>query len=408
MSNKIIKLIQDLNTGIRRISLGNAMILFMSILFAILLRLSLVDYKTLDFFTSLKPSYNAISSIGFSAFSTNFSTYNPPYLYLLYVIARLFTNMPAVIAVKLPALVADFICGYLVYRIVQTKYTATLLPLVAGMAVLFAPTVLLNSAFWGQADSLFTAGLLACIYFLMEKEHSLAFFYFGIAMAFKLQAIFMVPLLFAFFLKNAISWKYFLIIPVVLILALIPSWLAGRPILDLLKIYLYQYPQFQLPTINAASIYSWLPATEQVFNLLYIPGLLAGAIAGFFIVTIAYKCPNELSKSIIVELALLATLVIPFFLPAMHEQCFYPADIISIAFAFYYPEFFYIPILVGGVSFFSYQSFLFNEELVSLPILTLIVLIVIAILVYHTLLQLYSSNININDNLLSTQIQNDK
>jgi Gpi18-like mannosyltransferase len=346
--------------------------------------------------------------MGFSAFATDFSTNNPPYLYLLYVIARLFPNMPTVIAVKLPALVADFICGYLVYRIVRIKYKDSLIPLISGMVVLFAPTVLLNSAFWGQADSLFTAGILSCIYFLMVKKNGPAFFCFGIALAFKLQAIFMIPLLFALFLKNTISWKYFLIIPAMLVLALVPSWLAGRPLLDLLNIYLYQISQFQLLTMNAASIYSWLPTTDQVFNLLFIPGVLAGAVAGFFIVAIVYKSPNELSKSTIVELALLAILVIPFLLPKMRERYFYPADLISIAFAFYYPQFFYIPILIGGVSFFSYQSFLFNSELVPLPILTLILLITISILVYHTLLQLYSSNIIINNDPLSNHLQNDE
>ena len=182
-----------------------------------------------------------------------------------------------------------------------------------------------------------------------------------------------------------------------LILALVPSWLAGRPVWDLLNIYLYQTSQFQLLTMNAASIYSWLPTTNQVFNLLYIPGVIAGAAVAFMLIFLAYKSPYELSKPIILELALLTTLVIPFFLPKMHERYFYPADIISIAFAFYYPQFFYIPFLVGGVSFFSYQSFLFNSMPIPLPILTLVLLLAISILTYHFLCQIYSLNsLNLN------------
>jgi Gpi18-like mannosyltransferase len=375
---------------IRKTSLSYATIFVTGMIFSIALRLSLVDNKTLDYYADLKPWYNIIISQGFSAFATNFSNYNPPYLYLLYIITRLFPGTPIVIAVKLPSLIADFICGYLVYCIVQISYKNNLIPLLAGITVLFAPTVVLNSAFWGQADSLFTAGILACVYYLMINKYSPAFFSFGVALAFKLQAIFLLPLLLVLLVKKYISWKYFLIIPFILILALIPAWTAGRPLFELINIYTYQTTQFQLLTMNAASIYSWLPTTNLVFNLFYIPGVLAGAIAAFMFIMITYKSTRDISRQMILELALLVTLIIPFFLPKMHERYFYPADVISIAYAFYYPKFFYLPFLVGGASFLSYQSFLFGGELVPLPIATFVLIIAISILLYHILLQLYS------------------
>ena len=192
-------------------------------------------------------------------------------------------------------------------------------------------------------------------------------------------------------------------IPLILILALIPAWLAGRPFMDLLNIYIYQTSQFQLLTMNAASIYAWLPATNQVFNLFYLPGVLAGASIAFLLLIILYKSPNRLNNPLILELALVANLVIPFFLPKMHERYFFPADIISIPFAFYYPQYFYIPILIDGVSFFSYQPFLFNSALVPLPILTLVQLITTVILIHHILFQLYLPNIDAQLNLSSDQ-----
>jgi Gpi18-like mannosyltransferase len=361
------------------------------------LRWSLIEYKTLDYYASLKPWYNTIVSQGFSAFGTNFSTYNPPYLYLLYIIARLLPNLPTVIAVKLPSLVTDFVCGYFVYRIITIRHDDNLSPMVACLVVLFAPTVVLNSAFWGQADSLFTAGMLACIYYTMTEKYVWAFLSFGIALAFKLQAIFLLPLLFALFLRNKIPWKYLLLIPLVPLLALVPAMLAGRPVPDLINIYAYQASQFQLLTMNAASIYSWFPTTNQVFNLLYLPGVIAGAIAAYMFFLITYKSNREITSPIILELALLATLIIPFCLPKMHERYFYPADIISIAFAFYEPQLFYIPILVGGASFLSYQSFLFGSDLVPLPVLTFVLLVAISILLYHILRQLYAPAVNGQD-----------
>jgi Gpi18-like mannosyltransferase len=381
---------QSINSGVRRINFIDLGIILIGVGLAILIRLPLLEFKSSDFFNSLKPWYLTIQSMGFSAFKTNFTTYNPPYLYLLYIIARLFPDIDKVLAIKIPSLITDFICGYFVYCIVHIRYKNRIAPLFAGMAVLFAPTVVLNSAFWGQADSIFTAGILACIYFIMVEKYGWAFFSFAISLTFKLQTIFLAPLLIVLVLKNKISWKYLLFIPIILILALVPAWLAGRPIIELLGIYTYQASQFQLLTMNAASIYSWFPTTNRVFNLFYFPGVIAGAIVAFMLFLIAYKSPHKINRSSILDLALLAMLVIPFFLPKMHERYFYPADIISIAFAFYYPQYFYLPLLVGAASFLSYQSFLFGSDLAPLPDLTLVLLIAISILVYHSIYQLYS------------------
>ena len=382
--------------SLRRTDYETATIILLGLVSAVLIRYSFLDFKTLDYHASLKPWYDTIKSMGFSAFGTDFSTYNPPYLYLLYLIARFLPNVPTVIAVKTPSLIADFIMAYFVYRIVQIKYPNGRLSLAAGMATLFAPTVILNSAFWGQADSLFTAGLVACLFFLLTQKHGWAMVAFGIALAFKLQAIFLAPLLLALLMRGTIHWKYFLIIPAILILALVPSWIAGRPIRNLIDIYLYQTSQFESLTMNAPSLYAWLPDTKKVFNLFYIPGVITGAVSAYLFFLVVYKSPRKIIQASLTELTLLAMLIIPFFLPKMHERYFYPADVISIILAFYFPKFFYMPVLVGGVSFFAYQPYLFNIQQIPLPILTGTLLVVICILGWHAVTYLYSTSVENN------------
>jgi len=358
---------------------------------AVALRSSLLDFKSDDYYASLKPWYNTIRSQGFAAFGTDFSTYNPPYLYLLYLIARFLPDVSIVVAVKLPGLVSDFVCAFFVYLIVRLRFEKHRAPpFSAAMLVLFAPSVVLNAAFWGQADSVFTAGILGCTYFLMKRRSVLAMMFFGVGLAFKLQAIFLAPIILALCLRRLLSWRSLVAVPVILFLAIVPSWIAGRSLADLLNIYLYQASQFEFITMNAASAYAWLPSTKQVFNLFYVPGVIMGAAAGYALFILAYKAPVEMSGSRLLELLLAATLVIPFFLPKMHERYFYPADVISIAFAFYYPELFILPILVGGVSFFSYSPFLFQTEVVPLPILTGVLLAAIGVLMYHAAGQLFS------------------
>ncbi len=124
----------------------------------------------IDFFKYTKVWYNTVKENGFSAFSQNFSNYNPPYLYLLYLIARFFPDLPGVIATKLPSLLADFILAWFAYRIVRLKYANSPLPLFAAFAVLFAPTIVLNSAFWGQADALYTSALLGAFISCLQKN----------------------------------------------------------------------------------------------------------------------------------------------------------------------------------------------------------------------------------------------
>lgn len=360
---------------------------------AVALRSGLLDFKSDDYYASLKPWYNTIRSQGFAAFGTDFSTYNPPYLYLLYLIARFFPDVSIVVAVKLPGLISDFICAFFVYLIVRLRLQKHgALPFAAAMFVLFAPSVVLNAAFWGQADSVFTAGILGCTYFLMKRRSVLAMIFFGVGLAFKLQAIFLAPIILALCLRRLVSWRSLVAVPVILFLALVPSWIAGRSLVDLLNIYLYQASQFEFITMNAASAYAWLPGTKQVFNLFYIPGVIMGAAAGYALFILAYKAPSEMTVSRLLELLLAATLVIPFFLPKMHERYFYPADVLSIAFAFYYPDLFILPILVGGVSFLSYQPFLFQTEVVPLPILTGVLLAAIGVLMYHAAGQLFSQD----------------
>jgi Gpi18-like mannosyltransferase len=387
---------------LRKVDWGGTAAVLIGLVLAVALRYSLLDFKSLDFFASLKPWYNTIKSEGFSAFATPFSTYNPPYLYLLYLMARFMPDLPVVVAVKLPALISDFVCAYIVYLMVGLKSRRRrMLSWLAVMIVLFAPSVVLNSAFWGQADSVFTAGMLACVYLLMIRRPVLAVLAFAIALAFKLQAIFLLPVLVALALKRAIPWKSLLLIPLVLLLALVPSWLAGRPVMDLIGVYLYQASQFEFITMNAANVYAWLPGTKQVFNLFYIPGVIVGLGAAFMWFIIVYRSPREITAPQVLEVALAAVLIIPYFLPKMHERYFYPADILAIVLAFFWPRLFLVPILIGSVSFLSYEPFLFNTELVPLPILALALLVAIGIVFHHSMLQLYAGDVADNSSRYS-------
>jgi Gpi18-like mannosyltransferase len=375
--------------AIRQINFIDILIIVVGIAFALGIRYSLLDFKSIDFFKYTKVWYNTVKENGFSAFSQNFSNYNPPYLYLLYLIARIFPDIPGLIATKLPSLIADFILAGFTYRIVRIKYFDSPYPLFAAFAVLFAPTIILNSAFWGQADALYSSALIGAIYFILIKKYGLAMLMLGISISFKAQAVFIFPLLLALFWRKEISWKYFLIIPVIMLVALVPAWIAGRSLMDLLLIYPLQAGQYELLTMHAPSMFAWIPDTGRFYPYFYPVGLIIAAVAGLFFSIVVYKSRKELTPAILVELALISVIMMPFFLPKMHERNFYPADILSIIFAFYFPRFFFVPIAMSVISFFSYQPTLFNVEPVSISLLALLVLSLIIVLNRDAIVRLF-------------------
>jgi Gpi18-like mannosyltransferase len=300
--------------------------------------------------------------------------------------------MDKVAAIKIPSLIFDFICAGFIYKIVRLKYEKRLVALLAYIGTLLSPTVILNSSFWGQADSIYTAGILACIYFLLTKRNWLSLFSFGIAFAFKLQAIFLLPLLISMWIRKELSWKYFLAVPVIYFFSILPAWLIGRPIQSLISIYFSQAGEYNKLSSHAPTLYAWFPLGRDIFQLILPAGIAFAITVILVFILVIIKSRVKLSENLLLELALLSVLVVPFVLPKMHQRYFFPADILSIAFGFYFPTYFFIPLVITLVSFFSYQYFLFGVEPFSTSNLALVTFAMLAIIISKVIRDLYYTN----------------
>ena len=362
-------------------------ILAIGSLLALALRLSLLSFESGDYHYFFNNWYQAIREQGFLAIVSLKYDYTPSYLYLLYWMSVLFPKISSIAAIKLPSIAFDFLSAYLIFQIVRLKYPQGPAPIFAYFVVLFAPTIVLNSAVWGQTDSIYTAFLLLCAYFLLTDSGSYAGLAFGVALAIKLQAIFLAPLLLALALKKRLAWKYLLWIPLVYLVSIIPAWVAGRPLADLLRIYLDQTQSYPALTLNAPTLYTWLPETQ--FSILYPAGVIWGASMVFLYLVIVYKGRANLSQGLILNIAMLALLCVPFLLPKMHERYFYPADLFAIAYGFFFPEHFFIPIAMGMISLFAYQPFLFGRQMIPGEILAIGVLVMLVLVARKAISALY-------------------
>jgi hypothetical protein len=68
---------------------------------------------------------------------------------------------------------------------------------------------------------------------------------------------------------------------------------------------------------------------------------------------------------------------------------------ISIIYAFYFPKYWFVPIVIMGSSLLSYTEFLMGKRLVSLNVLAVILLFLFISLLYH-LKKTYFDNSNDN------------
>src|SRR5712691_1051958 len=209
------------------------------LLLAIALRVSLYHTVTSDYTVFLSQWYDFIQTHGgFAALKYNFSNYNPPYLYLLTLTTYL--PIPKLVAIKTLSVVFDGVLGLFAYLILSLRYRRSYAAVVGVLVILFAPTIVINSAAWGQSDAIYTAFCLGSLYFLLKERPAWACVFFGLAISFKLQAIFFLPVLLVLLLRRKLPLKYLLLIPATFLLMLAPAFIADRNAWSLLTIYAAQ------------------------------------------------------------------------------------------------------------------------------------------------------------------------
>jgi Gpi18-like mannosyltransferase len=331
--------------------------------------------------------YLTIKNNGLSVLRSDFSNYPPLYFYIQYVVSVLFHNLRDVVAVKLAAIFSCYFLAFYVMKIVSIKYTDRWIRLLAFLVTLFFPTVLLNGAFWGQADGLYGAFVIAGVYYLLKKKHFLACLLIGLAFSIKFQAVFIFPLLIFLLIKKQLSVKYLFVIPGVYLITIIPAWLMGRPLLDLLIIYFGQVGKYSSLTMNAPSLYALLPQTDKQWVLSRV-GTGFGLACGLFLIILGMIRTKKgpISETGMVQFGLLSTLIIPFCLPLMHERYFYLAEAFVILYSFYFPRYFYVGIALAFVSSITYTKYLINQNSpITLPFLAIVMTVIIALLLYQYL-----------------------
>ncbi len=256
-------------------------------------------------------------------------------------------------------------------RIVRQKYEE-FWGEIAYAVVLLLPSVVLNSAAWGQCDSIYTAALLACVYYVMEDRQYAAVTAFSIAFVFKLQTVFLAPFLLLMLLRHKIHWRSLLIFPAVYLVCHSSRRADGAQLHGSAHRLLPAGAPVQLISMYLPNLSVWYPKDTPVLagHIIALLAVLLTLAAVFYFRRLDF----DLTDDMVVSLALLSVLFVPYILPYMHERYFYPADILSVIFAFYFPEKFYVPIITVLSSTYVVCHNLFNTHFVHIKVLSVLML----------------------------------
>ena len=318
----------------------------LGLLLAAAVRLPLLPHETDDYAFYLSHWYGFIAANGhFAAMQYEFANYNLPYLYLLAGVAWLFPALPTPAAIKGLSLAFEAALAAFVGAAARLRHPRSAhLPVLAGVAVLAAPPVVLNSAMWAQSDSTYTAFLALALFLLLRRRPALAAASFGLALSLKLQAVFLFPVFLWLAAKREIGWRPVILGPAVCLLTLVPAWLLGRPFYDLLLIYVEQADLYRSLSMEAPTLYVWLPEAWFPFWPLGVALCLA-VLAGTG--ALARRSRERVTPDLLVTLAAFSTLVTPYLLPKMFDRYFYPAVVFAIVLAFFRPRFAAAPFVVA-------------------------------------------------------------
>ena len=314
-------------------------------LLALAARIPPLSLISSDLNMSLIPWYEFIlENGGFAALRHDFGDYNVPYLYLLTLATFSAPWLSKVWAIKILSIVFDFVLAFFVGKCVALRYpNSKWQPRAAALTTLFLPSVVLNSAWWGQADAMWTAFVVWCLHSLLTGRQRRAFVAFGIAFTIKMQAVFLAPLFLWLAVRRAVDWRFFFWSPLTWFVTLLPAWFVGRPLGDLLTIYLDQAALHAALTNRAQNLYQWVP--DRLFSL--VPVFAAAAVAVLAAIAVPlYRSRLRITPERIVFLAVFAVLLAPYLLPKMHDRFFFAAEILSLVLAFRSPRYWYAPVVL--------------------------------------------------------------
>lgn len=359
-------------------------------------RAAVLEGLTYDYATFLSHWAAFFRGHGFAGLRLAVGDYNMPYLYFL----ALFAKIPAndLYLVKTLSILFDFLLawgGMLLCAHLQEsgfplapagghrgREPGFLRPTAVFFGLLLLPTAVFNGALWGQCDSIYAAFLIFSLYFALRGSGPASVAFAGLAFSFKLQSVFLLPILGVFWLVGRLRFRTLFLFPLTYLATCLPALAAGKPLLDILKIYVNQMGTYSdRLSLNAPSLLSFLDSGRVNVSFW---GALAILISFAFV--LALLALFRLRRAHVTDgalfLAALALAVgVPLLLPYMHERYFFVADVLALILAALRLDRLFVAALSQVASLGGYHAYLVLRYALPMPLGALMLLFALAVVI---------------------------
>lgn len=275
--------------------------------------------------------YDAIKAGGVGAIadpSLQF-TYSPFHIYFWWIFTKLLPSADTIAVLKATSTLMEVglsAACVLLCRALMPGDGNKWRRFIAFTLIWLSPILLLNGAGWGQTDASFAALCVLSVLLYLRTKPVWALAALGLALAWKLQAILLLPLFLLLYFcgKKQFSLLWFLLVPAIWVASGLPMALAGQSPLFAVNIYLGQTSLYSQITYNCPNLFALMGEATNVKQM--VNGMMSRvgialcvAALGGMAVWLMVRKP-KLDDQTVVLLGAWCVLCCIFLLPRMHER----------------------------------------------------------------------------------------
>lgn len=373
---------------------------FIVTIISLKVRIDFIKFESQDYHSFLLNWYTKIKeSGGFIALKEEIGDYNIPYLVIMAILTYIPIN--PLILIKMVSIFFDYLMAIsgmlIIYEILKNNKNKHIYALLTYSIICILPTVVLNSSAWAQCDSIYTSFILLALLFMVKEKYFKSFIFFGIALSFKLQAIFILPVYILIYISNKkFSILYFLVIPIINIIMCLPAIIVGRSLISCISIYSNQTTSYiDFISMNFPSVYAIFIKPIGGSNLIENVDKAISSFGVLFTFTIftiiaiifIYK-EIKMDNKLIINMSLFSILLCTFLLPSMHDRYMYMADVICIIWFIINRKKIYIPIVINFISLYTYIEYLYATRNLSIQYVAILNFVILFILAKEIFIQI--------------------
>lgn len=386
-----------------------------------LARVSMLDFITADYVSFLSGWTQMFREGGFATLAENVGDYNLLYQYILLIISK--SSLHDLYLIKYVTIVFDYLLALAMMR-AAGRFGGKKAALPVFLLMMVLPTTLLDGACWGQCDSVYAFFVVMSLYLLATDRPTRSAICLSVAFAFKLQTIFVFPVVLLGLLHKKFNWRHALAFFAAYIVTMIPAMLAGRTFMDALSVYANQSmgQYYDRLSYNAPNLYLFFPMMEFASNqeftwMRYIAGIDGKGLNGYLnpdlfpdlqhaalyacvilvLIAVVYWLIHwrEITMDMMPDFALFFAIFLPFVMPKIHERYFYLADMLSILYAAKYARRRFLPLMVVGASLMSYVPYLMRQRPIDERWLALLMFAACAMVSHDLLVRMRENRVRI-------------